>query len=147
MRGFQNRVHLAFWTEINGQNTFDDWGLRQSAIEHGFFGGFELGNIKAYMHLLPVKLILGSNRSPRLDDRICIHLGWGGRSALFIDQFAVICEGGSMRKARPGTRSIGYPQGGGTFKGFMKWYRDALYGNTFRVKRCGAIDRMPGNNH
>jgi len=64
-----------------------------------------------------------------------------------VDQFAVICEGGSMRKARPGAQSIRYPQGGGTFMGFMKWYRDALYDNNFRVEQCGAIDRLPRNNN
>jgi len=146
-RGFQNRGHLAFWTEINGQNTFGEYNLRQSAIEHGFFGGFDLYNWKGIMHLIPVDLILASNKRPGLDNRICIHMAWGGRGVLTVEQFAAICKGGSMRKARPGTQSICYPQGGGTFMGFMKWYRDALYENTFRVKRCGAIDRLPRNNN
>jgi len=145
-RGCQNRAHLAFWTEIDGQ---DSLGNRRTC-EHGFFGGFKFYSSKGNMHLLPVKMILESNntfRQIRNYDKMCHCIGYGdGRNWHTVQLFVVIMKDGSMRKIRAGSASVSYPQGGGDFLGFIKWYRNALYRNNFRIERCGAINRMPRND-
>jgi len=145
-RGCQNRAHLAFWTEIDGQNALRD----ESTCHHGFFGGFEFYNYKGNMHLLPVKMIIETNNTffqIRNYDKMSHCIGFGeGRDWNTVQLFAVIMKDGSMRKIRARSASVNYPQGGGDFVDFMKWYRDALYGHEFRIERCGGINRMPRND-
>jgi len=145
-RGCPNRGHLAFWTEIDGQNSL--WN--GNTCEHGFFGGFEFYNSKGNMHLLPVKMILESTTtfSQVINyDEMCHCMGYGdGSNWHTVELFAVIMKDGSVRKISTGSASVSYPQGGGYFVGFIKWYRDALYGNNFRLEPYGAINRMPRND-
>jgi len=148
LRGCQNRGHLAFWTEIDGQNSLGN----SSSCEYGFFGGFQFYNSKGNMHLLPVKKILESTSTfsqVRNYDEMAHCMGYGGRSSHTdhtVQLFAVIMKDGSVRKISGGRASTSYPQGGGDFVGFIKWYRDALYGNNFRLEPYGAINRMPRND-
>jgi uncharacterized protein affecting Mg2+/Co2+ transport len=145
-RGCTNRGHLAFWTEIDGQSSF----VTRTRFDYGFFGGFEFYHNKGNMHLLSVKKILESNisfQSLRNYNRLCHCIGYGVRSSRHtIQLYAVLMKDGSLRKIISGNISNPYPQGGGDFVGFIKWYRDALYKNEFRIERTGAINRMPRND-
>jgi len=138
-----HRGHLAFWTEIDGQCSLE---VRQHEL--GFFGGFEFYNNKGNMHLLPVRKILRSSlRELRNYDKMCHAIGYGERSSRHTVQlYAVLMKDRSLNKILSRTASQRYPQGGGDFVGFMKWYRDALFKNEFRIERTGAINRMPRND-
>jgi len=141
-RGCKNRGHLAFWTEIDGQNSVRD----ASTSLLGFFGGFEFYNYRGNMHLLPLQMILEANNSLRQIenyDEISHFIGFGGDTVRLL---AVMMKDGKMRKIRAGTASFCYPQSGGDFLGFMKWYKDALYGLEFRIEHFGGINRMPRND-
>jgi len=143
-RGCKNRGHLAFWTEIDGQNSVRD----ARACQLGFFGGFEFYNYRGNMHLLPMQMILDSNDSfqqiENYDDMShCI--GFGGNWST-VQLLAVMMKDGTMRKIRSRSASLCYPQSGGDFVGFMKWYRDALCGHAFRIDHFGGINRMPRND-
>jgi len=142
-RGCTNRGHLAFWTEIDGQCS-----LEMRWFELGFFGGFEFYSNKGNMHLLSIRRILRTNiRELRNYDKMCHAIGHGERSSLHtIQLYAVLMKDGSLNKILSRTASERYPQGGGNFIGFMKWYRDALFKNEFRIERTGAINRMPRND-
>jgi len=143
-RGCKNRGHLAFWTEINGQNSVRD----ASTCQLGFFGGFEFYNYRGNMHLLNMQMILDTNNSFRQIENYhemshCI--GFGGNWST-VRLLAVMMKDGTMRKIKARTASLCYPQSGGDFMGFMKWYRDALYGHAFRIDDLGGINRMPRND-
>jgi len=145
-RGCINRGHLAFWTEIDGQNTFG----KPRKLDLGFFGGFSFYQNKGNMHLLSIQNILDT--IPKFEqfavNREMWHcIGYGGRSYWHtVETLALLMKDGSLKKFKSGTASVPYPQGGGSFIGFMKWYRDALYKSEFRIEETGAINRMPRND-
>jgi len=148
-RDCKKRGHLAFWTEINGQ---------LSNLTHlGFFGSFEFSNNRLSMHLLPAKSIMDFDRDFRTilayewDTSPISHFiaYWGTSVHQLANQLAilssVILKDGSLVNISRGGKCL-YPQGDGAFIGLMKWYRDSLYKNNFRVERTGAINRMPRND-
>ena len=124
-RGCTARGHLAFWTEINGQNT--SLMLR---YDHGFFGGFQFYHNKGYMYLLSLQAIFDCIKFELIPSRMCHCIGYGGRSNRHtVELLAVLMNDGSLKKIRSASTPMPYPQGGGSFVGFMEWYRDALYKN------------------
>jgi len=143
-RGCKNRGHLAFWTEIDGQ---DMVGRRH--FEHGFFGGFQFSNHKGYMQLLSAKRIIDSiriMRPLRISEEMSHCFGHGCKLNWHtLELVGVLMKDGSVCKITSGSTLMRYPQGGGDFMGLMKWYRDALYKSEFRIERSGAINRVPRN--
>jgi len=143
-RGCKNRGHLAFWTEIDGQNSFRDANTSQL----GFFGGFKFFQWRGNMHLLPVQSIFDTNHAfKQIEnyDEISHCIGFGGQKST-VRLIAVVMKDGKMRKIRARNASLCYPQSGGDFVGFMKWYRDSLRGHAFRIEHFGGINRMPRND-
>jgi len=137
-----NRGHLALWTEIDGQNAYQ---IRR--YDSGFFGGFEFYNIKGNMHLLSVKKIHDWLHAVEYSDKICHCIGYGAKHSNYtVELYSVLMNDGALRKLTSGDVGQRYPQGGGSFVGFFKWYRDALYQNVFRIEQHEAINRMPWND-